>query len=399
MNKLIILLDLRGSYKGGAQRRYLNLFKHIQNGEHPYFLLVNRSLYHSLTKDKIFTNDTRIICIKVKYEKYEQESIEYNNISPGSKSKFTKIFIGRSKTFLKYLISWVGFNYKLLRIIRKHKIDTIYGIFTGGMWSCLLAKLLKIQFVYSYNDSTYKSVSKRFYSVFNSEYWPVKFADKVDFLSDQVYRNYVINVSKLKQEQVYITPNSFINYQIYIPSYPKKDLITFSSRITSIKNPDLLVKAANILHQRNIRNFEIMIIGEGPMLDEIKKLADEYGLTNLNILGAVSDTGQFLSKSKIFISIQKDNNYPSQSLLEAMACENAIVASNVGETNKLISKHEGILVTLDPVKIADAIEYLIKNPGIMERMGKSARQKVMREHSIDTFLDYFISITKTADNQ
>ena len=67
-NKLIILLNLSGSYKGGAQRRYLALFKYLQQiSKNDYFLLLNDALYRECFKDHILTDSKNIISIPVKY--------------------------------------------------------------------------------------------------------------------------------------------------------------------------------------------------------------------------------------------------------------------------------------------------------------------------------------------
>lgn len=101
----------------------------------------------------------------------------------------------------------------------------------------------------------------------------------------------------------------------------------------------------------------------------------------------------------IFYSIQKDNNYPSQSLMEAMACENAIIASDVGETRRLVTEDEGILVPLSAEKIADAIQFLLSNPAECYKFGTNARKKVLNEHSIENFSNYFFEITKSFNNK
>jgi glycosyltransferase involved in cell wall biosynthesis len=72
-----------------------------------------------------------------------------------------------------------------------------------------------------------------------------------------------------------------------------------------------------------------------------------------------------------------------------MACENAIVSSDVGETRKLISEENGILVPLDSDRIAGAIKELILNPEKCGGMGYNARQKVLKEHSIQKYILYF----------
>ena len=110
-------------------------------------------------------------------------------------------------------------------------------------------------------------------------------------------------------------------------------------------------------------------------------------------MGSISTPWEYLQKSKIFISIQQKENYPSQSLLEAMACENAIIASDVGETRLLVTENEGILVKLDAEEIADAIIKLITNTKLIERLGKNGRIKATSNHTLEKFTEYFINIT------
>ncbi|MBK7498974.1 MAG: glycosyltransferase family 4 protein [Ignavibacteriales bacterium] len=117
----------------------------------------------------------------------------------------------------------------------------------------------------------------------------------------------------------------------------------FAARLTKIKNPELLLKAVLIMKEQKFNDFKVYFLGEGILLQKLINEAIELKLDNVFFEGGVSDTAKYLSKCKIFISIQNDNNYPSQSLLEAMACENAIIASDVGETRKLVSEDEGFL--------------------------------------------------------
>jgi glycosyltransferase involved in cell wall biosynthesis len=76
-----------------------------------------------------------------------------------------------------------------------------------------------------------------------------------------------------------------------------------------------------------------------------------------------------------------------------MACENAIIASDVGETRLLVTENEGILVQLDAESIAEAINKLFSANGLIEKLGTNARRKVMQEQSVEKFAPYFYSIT------
>jgi glycosyltransferase involved in cell wall biosynthesis len=292
-------------------------------------------------------------------------------------------------------MGWAGYSVQLVRIINQFKIKIIYGVFTGGIWSWQVAKLLNIKFIYSYNDSAASMIESKILKILNSEYYSLKFADKVDFLSEGVHEKLKDKGMIFKENKTLFTPNSFILYENFNPEYPKNNWIVFSARLSRTKNPQLLLEAISILKVRSFTEFRLYILGEGILIPELIKKKEELKLENVFFEGGVSDTARYLKQSKIFISIQKENNYPSQSLLEAMACENAIIASDVGETRKLVTENEGILVPLLAEKIADAIQFLLANPAECERLGKNARKKALEEHNIEKYSKYFFEITKS----
>ena len=76
-----------------------------------------------------------------------------------------------------------------------------------------------------------------------------------------------------------------------------------------------------------------------------------------------------------------------------MACENAIIASDAGETRLLITENEGILVDLNPQSIAEAVHKLFSTKGLIEKLGSNARKKVIENHTVEKYAEYFYSIT------
>jgi len=401
--KLIVLLNLSGSYKGGAQRRYTALFNYLQKIEkNDYLLLLNDSLYNECLRDNILNDFKNVLSISVKYGKEVPPRGRSNHLIARTNSlvdlkRRSRLynFLGLVSSFLKQFRSWLSFSLSLIKIIRSYNIGVIYGVFTGGMWSWPVVKLMNIKFIYSYNDTGASTVEKNILKILSSEYYPLKFADKIDFLSKGLIVKLNSIGVKLNEKKALFTPNSFILYNNFYPVYPKKDWVVFSARLAKIKNPSLFLEAIKILQNRGFSKFSFYFLGDGQLYNDLVKHKDKLMLENVFFEGGVIDTSKYLKKSKIFISVQREDNYPSQSLLEAMACENAIIASDVGETRKLVAENEGILVPLNEEKIADAIQFLIENPVECERFGKNARKKVLEEHTIERYSKYFLSITKT----
>ncbi|OXR50248.1 hypothetical protein PuT2_05680 [Pusillimonas sp. T2] len=104
-----------------------------------------------------------------------------------------------------------------------------------------------------------------------------------------------------------------------------------------------------------------------------------------------SDPLKVLSRAKIFLSLQRVENYPSQALLEAMASGCAIIATDVGETRRLLDESCALLIPPNPEFLAAAINRLINDSFLRQRLGLAARERVLREHTLERYAAYFRS--------
>ncbi|MBS4034554.1 MAG: glycosyltransferase family 4 protein [Ignavibacterium sp.] len=100
----------------------------------------------------------------------------------------------------------------------------------------------------------------------------------------------------------------------------------------------------------------------------------------------------FPYNASVFVSIQTTNNYPSQSVLEAMGCGNAIIATDVGDTRMFINDKNGILIGLNINNLVNAIESLYLNKELSLRLGMNAYSYVRENHTIDKMADYYINL-------
>ena len=93
-------------------------------------------------------------------------------------------------------------------------------------------------------------------------------------------------------------------------------------------------------------------MGEGRLSSKIKETVDNIGSTNIRFHGFHPQPTEVLAETSVFVSIQTTNNYPSQSVLEAMGCGNAIIATDVGDTRMFINENNGILIDLEAKQIS-----------------------------------------------
>ena len=65
----------------------------------------------------------------------------------------------------------------------------------------------------------------------------------------------------------------------------------------------------------------------------------------------------------------------------------------MGETRKLVTEKEGILINLTSEEISNAIYKLMNENELCKKLGKNARIKATSEHNIEKFSEYFYKIT------
>lgn len=392
MNKFILLISFANSL-GGAQIRYLSLFQEITQRRNDYHLLLNRKLYNlAVSADLIDRNHEKIIVVDGKNNARTQGKLREKNVEKTIVSKEKTVFqkIGtRLKLFFKFLI----FNLHLQKVFMRIKPDYVYSIWCAGMVAWPLKYINDFKFTYSYMDSGFSSLGSFFKHPLKSERMPLKHADTIDFLSYELLIGVKKRVRLPDKQRKAVAPCSFKNY-CKLFAEKKVDTVIFCSRLTPIKNPLLFLKSVKVFNENyaGMRTVIFQVLGDGECMEDVLQYKSEHRLNNVEIVGFTDKPENYLRKSKIFVSIQTNNNYPSQSLLEAMACENAIIASDVGETRNLVTESEGTLVDLNENEIADAIYKLLENETRRMYLGSNARKKVLSEQTIERYLEYFYSL-------
>lgn len=398
--KAILILNLTGGM-GGAEKRNLILADYILRNRTDFYLITNDKLFNNFKNNGLINPTKNYFLLKLDSYSKPQEIIipnmpVYNseNISQGK----TFSSLGKIKKNLRLLLKWFKFSYQSYKIIKHNNIKTIYALWTGGMWIWPLKKTLKFKLIYGYNDADLSWLKKSPLDFFDTEYWVLKHCDKIDFLSEGLMNRFERNIFKVEEKRKSYSPCSFVIYDKYYPQYPKKNHVVFLGRLHKDRNPLLILKAIKIF-QKSEPKIECVfyIIGDGALKNDIASYISSEKLQNVILTGSVYNPWEYLQYSKIFITVATEN-YPSQSLLEAMACENAIIASDVGETRKLVTENEGILVPMDESIIADALIRLLADSSECERLGKNARKKVLEEHNIEKYSKYFFELTKTTKN-
>lgn len=163
---------------------------------------------------------------------------------------------------------------------------------------------------------------------------------------------------------------------------PNDYCILNSARLNRQKAQWVLIKAANLLKLQGA-NVKILIVGEGPLHQELSELiAREQVEDQVKLLGFRSDIDKLLSIADLFALPSIDEGMP-MSLLEAAAAKTPIVSTDVGDIGKLI-KHEntGLIIPLEsPETLASAIIRLQNDTLLAQRLAISCHESMVLNYS------------------
>ncbi len=382
MKRCFIIINNTKTGGGGAERRFARTFQNMSKDNNDVYLIINSILYDYLIRSGISLD--KCPNIKILHDTLGG-LIEKFMLNPEKTKKWWNKFYEGFLFFVKKT-DYFFFIFSVINFIKREKIEIVHLILGGVYCGFPLLFTNKVKTVISYPDlknMTQSRIGDRFFIA------ALKRCTSVDTLYYRVKEN-LIRLG-VKEEKIHVSPSGFSDYNKFYPAKDKKNLVVFAARFVWDKNPLLFIEAIPFV-LISFPTVEFFLLGDGPQRPQILYRIKELNITSSVKVKFLYNINEILTYSKIFISVQKEENYPSQSLLEAMACENAIVATDYGETRRLVDEKVGILIKEDPKELADAIIRLLANPEMTKKMGECARERVINEHNIDNFVRYLNDI-------
>ena len=152
--------------------------------------------------------------------------------------------------------------------------------------------------------------------------------------------------------------------------------------------PTLVEAFANVVSgdRPDLRSgLRLAIVGSGPMLETLQGMSVALGIQDrCHFEPSTADVTAWLSAMDIFV-LPSLSEALSNSLMEAMACGRAVVASAVGGNPELVT--DGITGLLfqpgNSSELADRLESLIVDENLRTRFGAEASDHVRRYFSLE----------------
>lgn len=182
-------------------------------------------------------------------------------------------------------------------------------------------------------------------------------------------------------------------------------LIGIVGRLTEIKNHALFLRAAacylDSCAPEMRRRTRFVIIGDGPLRGPLEDQAHRLGLgAVVHFVGTRRDPENFYAALDL-VALTSRNEGTPLTIIEAMACERAVVATAVGGVGDLLGADDlqlcreaykicerGVLVRPDDAEsFGQALARTISDGALRRELGWRGRLFVERQHALDRLFD------------
>ena len=175
----------------------------------------------------------------------------------------------------------------------------------------------------------------------------------------------------------------------YGPEILKKEgefWVTYAGTIGTSYDIRTMVLAGKELMDRKMDNIKIKILGNGPLKEELEKLAKDQGCRNVEFLGYVSypEMAAWLAKSDILVNsfVKKAPQSIVTKIGDYLAAGKPMINTCMSPEFRMKVEKDGFGINIlpeDPRILADAVTDLYKDPEGRNRMGNRARESAMEQ--------------------
>lgn len=166
-------------------------------------------------------------------------------------------------------------------------------------------------------------------------------------------------------------------------------LILAVGRFSEQKDYPNLLHAFKILKNKSLGDIKLIIAGDGELRSEIEKIIDELGLKqDIHLLGRRNDIPDLMSAADLFVLSSKYEGLPTV-LIEAMACQVQIVATDVSGVREIVNIYGQIVPTNDSESLSNAIIKAISRPIKNINGAKYVKSKFNLEIISEQWLDKY----------
>lgn len=281
----------------------------------------------------------------------------------------------------------------LSRLLREHRVDILHTHnFYAELVGFLAAKMVRVKTittVYVWGEIGWKMAVIEF-----AQRYLLRLFDRVTAHCEITFEQTVargfsrecvkIFISGFRSDRLEISAEERLRERRKMGISDDQIVLTNVSRLYPVKAQDFLLECFKDIVERH-PDTRLWIAGVGPLEKELKSLCEKLGLSDrVTFLGFVTDLPKLLRLTDIMVHPSTLEGVP-QSICSGMAASLPIVASAVGGIPEVLKDGvSGLLVPAgDKAGFLEAVSTLIRDPQRGQGLGRSARQFIEDEYSLD----------------
>lgn len=282
------------------------------------------------------------------------------------------------------------FILKLTKILKEINPDIVHTRNWSGMDGILAARLASIKNIVHgehgwdmadpFGKNFRRRLVRRFFSRWVKEYTCVSNRIAEWLTNDLNINKPVTRVYNGVDTEKYYPGKSHLCKEYNIPD--TELLIGIVARLDPIKDHQTLFQAF-MLVQNKVPEARLIIVGDGPERETLENNVSK----GILLTGNRTDIPDVLRAFDLFV-LSSLNEGVSNTILEAMASGIPIVATRVGGNIEIVENCcYGIHIDpQNPQELAKALLYYLENKMIMKQHGKRAREKAVKDFSIQSMI-------------
>lgn len=153
-------------------------------------------------------------------------------------------------------------------------------------------------------------------------------------------------------------------------------------------NKPIVMFVGNLIKRKNVKtildakklskiDFELVVVGGGPLLGNLKKKVKDENIEGVTFTGPRTDVENIIPSADVLILPSFSESF-GLVLIEALACGVPVIGSNVGGIKEIITDDVGLLIDPnDPKTVSIAIDKLLSDKDLYDSFKSNARARAM----------------------
>lgn len=286
--------------------------------------------------------------------------------------------------------------YRIGRLLRRYRVDIVQPFLSPATFFGLLpALVLRTPVKIVTERCGARKVRGRGYHMYRAvEDWLTRFADAVvpnsvagkDMLLERGVPAHLIRViyNGINRDRLRVDRRAAAEYRQALDVPEEGTVVGILASLTPAKGHDVLLRALAELCPR-YPGLRGAVIGDGVLRTELENLAAELGIRDrVHFFGYRRDVANALAACDVIVSASRDNEGCSNSILEAMALDIPVIATDIGGNREVVEHGKtGQLIPVgDHQAMAAAIEYVMTHPAEARAFTRLAAERIASTFSL-----------------